>query len=1067
MTLIILITFLLTACSSGDPAGELTNKNKPKQSGRPKVSSRADAPTARLVLEDEKIPMTWSDATDGENLLIRSDRKYYHGKNSAEVYFSVANQSGAVQQSDIYFWFEDAAKRVTAVERVKRDKARALTVSQIAGGPGNTGGIDRKESRGYTDGTRFSDKLAKNTTAYYRAIIEFPEDAQGEFFIEAFGARQGYGHLDPYYSGGLVGYWSFDGEDMDWSSTTAEVRDLSGYGNHGDAKNGPKAATGKKGQGMEFDGEDDYINVGDDISWSGDATKSVSVWFRTTQNDSTIICQATDAPADIAFWLYIDPDDHLESRMASDAYDFGGNLTDNDWHSFVFVYDGSQEKVYLDGARLGSTNTESAPATGVSNNINIGRGTHDNEYFKGKLDEVRIYDRALSKDEVADLYRAESARTEFNSADNGFMTSGLVGHWTMNGEDMDWSSTTAEVRDISGSDHHGNALNGVKAATGKKGQGLEFDGITGYIDIGNDITWSADAQKSVSVWFRTAQNDSTVICQATDAPADMAFWLYIDPDNHLESRMGGDAYDFGGNLVDNNWHSLVFVYDGSKEKVYLDGSGLGTANIESAPATGPVNNINIGRGTHDSEYFKGKIDEVRIYDRALSENEADELYRTGAAKMQVNSPANNIQTNNLVGHWTFDGQDTDWSSTTAEIQDVSGNKKFGNAKNGAKAGLGRAGQALTFDGTDDYLDLGNVYDGVKAVTFWVKTENRGGTDYFSGKLDDVRFYSRTLTARKANELYRAQSRGAMVGGASQSEPLGPARPTVRIISLNDSAEVEVVSGTVTATGFIEADIYVDGQAASIIDSQWRHVVVTTGTGVNASTARTAIKNVWACGDDLVDSRDDQSYATVQIGDQCWMAQGLNIGTRIDGSTGASDNGTIEKYCWQDNSANCDSNDNPNYPDGGLYLWDEAMGYAASCNGTGESQPECSSPVQGICPEGWHIPSHYEITQLEREVCTSGTCASDFPYDESTDGQRGTDEGDKLKPDGSSGFEFNFAGTRGTDGLWYNREYIGTFWSSTQDRPTKSWERNVKDDYTNIDRAYVQKDKGFSIRCVKD
>ena len=110
-----------------------------------------------------------------------------------------------------------------------------------------------------------------------------------------------------------------------------------------------------------------------------------------------------------------------------------------------------------------------------------------------------------------------------------------------------------------------------------------------------------------------------------------------------------------------------------------------------------------------------------------------------------------------------------------------------------------------------------------------------------------------------------------------------------------------------------------------------------------------------CGSILVDNRNNQEYATIEIGTQCWINQGLNIGIRIDGSDSQTDNGIIEKYCYDNNYDNCDTVLNPNYPDGGLYRWNEAMAYT-TIEGT-----------QGICPNGWHIPSDNEIKILEMEL----------------------------------------------------------------------------------------------------
>jgi uncharacterized protein (TIGR02145 family) len=81
----------------------------------------------------------------------------------------------------------------------------------------------------------------------------------------------------------------------------------------------------------------------------------------------------------------------------------------------------------------------------------------------------------------------------------------------------------------------------------------------------------------------------------------------------------------------------------------------------------------------------------------------------------------------------------------------------------------------------------------------------------------------------------------------------------------------------------------------------------------------------------------ETYPTVLIGNQCWMAKNLNIGIRIDHTQQSSDNDTIEKYCFLNAEENCDQF-------GGLYQWDELMQYSTNHNG------------QGLCPDGWHIPT---------------------------------------------------------------------------------------------------------------
>ncbi len=213
---------------------------------------------------------------------------------------------------------------------------------------------------------------------------------------------------------------------------------------------------------------------------------------------------------------------------------------------------------------------------------------------------------------------------------------------------------------------------------------------------------------------------------------------------------------------------------------------------------------------------------------------------------------------------------------------------------------------------------------------------------------------------------------------------------------------------------------------------------------------------WTCGDLLVDDRDGRDYQTVQIGDQCWMAQNLDVGTMINGSTNQSNNSTIEKYCYDDSNANCVTY-------GALYQWDEMMQYSTSAG------------TQGICPTGWHLPTDDEYKVLEMQLGMSSSEAGNT-------GWRGTTEGSKLAGNealwtdgdldseanfGISGFEALPAGYRKKDGsLSLLSSYVG-FWTSSESG-TYAWRRTLYyNNHTGVYRNYPEKTLGLSVRCVQD
>ena len=207
-----------------------------------------------------------------------------------------------------------------------------------------------------------------------------------------------------------------------------------------------------------------------------------------------------------------------------------------------------------------------------------------------------------------------------------------------------------------------------------------------------------------------------------------------------------------------------------------------------------------------------------------------------------------------------------------------------------------------------------------------------------------------------------------------------------------------------------------------------------------------IPPIFLCGDVLVDSRDGKSYNTVQIGTQCWMAENLNVGTRIDGVNNQTDNGIIEKYCFNNNETpRCDL-------DGALYQWNEMMQY---------STVEGS---QGICPTGWHLPTDLEWCELENFADTGPIISCNATL------WRGTDVDKHLKVgwgggDNSTGFSAIAGGERIGGGSFQNIFGKAYFWTSTESGGG-AWERILRGGAQSF-RFATGKDKGFNCRCVLD
>ncbi len=160
---------------------------------------------------------------------------------------------------------------------------------------------------------------------------------------------------------------------------------------------------------------------------------------------------------------------------------------------------------------------------------------------------------------------------------------------------------------------------------------------------------------------------------------------------------------------------------------------------------------------------------------------------------------------------------------------------------------------------------------------------------------------------------------------------------------------------------------------------------------------TTLSHAFTCGTDTITDADGNTYKTVQIGEQCWMATNLNVGTMLfSPSIEPSDNGIVEKWCTGTDGNNHLTSGDCATSYGGFYAWNEVMNYS-----TAEGS-------QGICPSDWHIPTDKEWYKLENGLA-SGDCLS------TRLSASCAPAGTALKSGGSSSFEGLLTGYRDTTG----------------------------------------------------
>jgi uncharacterized protein (TIGR02145 family) len=208
----------------------------------------------------------------------------------------------------------------------------------------------------------------------------------------------------------------------------------------------------------------------------------------------------------------------------------------------------------------------------------------------------------------------------------------------------------------------------------------------------------------------------------------------------------------------------------------------------------------------------------------------------------------------------------------------------------------------------------------------------------------------------------------------------------------------------------------------------------------------------------------ESYPTVQIGTQCWFQKNVNVGTMVLGANDQTNNSILEKYCYNNDTANCSIY-------GGLYQWAEAVQYQNGASNTASPSPAFAGNIKGICPTGWHVPSDSEFCTLTTFLDATINCG--------TNGYSGTDAGGKMKVVSGLWASPNTGATNSSGfsalGIGY-REWFGSFdwagienyfWSRTDFSNSESKSISLVNNSSFIGIGKPGKIYGFSVRCIKD
>ena len=334
--------------------------------------------------------------------------------------------------------------------------------------------------------------------------------------------------------------------------------------------------------------------------------------------------------------------------------------------------------------------------------------------------------------------------------------------------------------------------------------------------------------------------------------------------------------------------------------------------------------------------------------------------------------------------------------------------------------------------------------------------NHPSYDAFNGFIDDVGFWSRALTNEEIIALYNAE---LSVPGCTESTACNynehanedDGTCTYPPFGLTDCESGGALCGEGTiwdaslqaCVGFNDCPSDLDGDGIVGVNDLLS-LLSDFGTECPPEVAE------WTCGDPV--SYHSYDYSTVQIGDQCWLAENLRNAHYANGDVIPGQSSSAEWSSTTEGAQAVYDNETDNMNTYGLlYNW-----YAVS-------------DARGLCPTDWHVPTDGEWMTLEISLGMSETEADSI-------GWRGTDQGTQIKAspsdtpswDGTnaSGFFALAGGNRDGAGNSVNEGVLGNFWSNSPGG-TGAWYRKPRSGDTKVFRHYTYRQNGLSVRCLKD
>jgi hypothetical protein len=501
---------------------------------------------------------------------------------------------------------------------------------------------------------------------------------------------------------------------------------------NGTASNVTFNAPGYIDYAASFDGSSSQITVTSTATSPIDFTArsySFSCWVNTTSTTyQTILSKYGNSDTYRAFSLNINANGTIQAKERSGGTSYNttstGTVNNGSWNHIVLTKSSTNTIIYINGS-LDENNANTVTSnSGSTEPFRIGaENTASPEWFDGKIDQVRIFNKALSSSEVTTLYGETSCEYTCTTDTNGFpasASSDLVAYYKLDNDATDETGS-----------YNGTASN-VTFDGGRYGSSASFNGSSSYIDL--PISIITQDNFSFSLWIYPTVNYTA---------ANVVHYVFAHQasSGSRSITFGYNGYDGFWQMVTNNgsnvsvvtmsnptlnvWTHIAATYSTTNGlELFVNGVSQGTDTYTALDVLNHTGCKLGSRGYSAGDYFDGQLDQVRIYDKALSSTEVSSLYEDEHQCYITVDSTDPFGDSNNIALYEFENNAND---STGSYNGTASNVTYS-----TDSIIGT--YAASFNGSSSYVEITSSppqdSSGVMSVSFWAKTTSTSRAAFF-------------------------------------------------------------------------------------------------------------------------------------------------------------------------------------------------------------------------------------------------------------------------------------------------------------------------------------------------